>query len=142
MLSPSTYWLLLIAVAAYALWRGDRDERVIALICVAASVSSLLVVSAWQSSFSDIEIGILLVDQLTLFGFIAVALVSRRFWPLWAAGFQLTASMAHLMKAIHFELMPQAYAAAERLWVYPIFVAIVVGTWRAQRRRSLIAAAD
>ncbi len=32
--------------------------------------------------------------------------------------------------------MPQAYAAAARFWVYPIFLIIVVGTWRSYRRRS------
>jgi cytochrome c-type biogenesis protein CcmH/NrfF len=31
--------------------------------------------------------------------------------------------------------MPQAYAAAARFWVYPIFLIIVIGTWRSHRRR-------
>ena len=31
---------------------------------------------------------------------------------------------------------PQAYAAAARFWVYPIFVIIVVGTFRSARRRA------
>ena len=31
--------------------------------------------------------------------------------------------------------MPQAYAAAARFWVYPIFLVIVIGTWRSLRRR-------
>lgn len=141
MLTPSAYWLLLCAVAGYALWRGGRDERAIALMCITASLASLLVVAPWHNRFSNVEFGILLVDQLTLVGFIAVALVSRRFWPLWVAGFQLTASLSHLLKAIHFELIPQAYAAAERLWVYPIFAMIVAGTWRSQRRRAQTATA-
>jgi hypothetical protein len=38
-----------------------------------------------------------------------------------------------VLKAVHFSLVPQVYAAAERLWVYPIFLAIVVGTWRTQQ---------
>lgn len=140
MLNPTTYWLLLTAVAVYAIWLGGRDERVVALICVAASLSSMLVIGTWHNSFSTVEIGILLVDQLTLLAFITVALVSRRFWPLWVAGFQLTAIMSHVLKAIHFDLIPQAYAAAERFWVYPIFAVIVAGTWRTQRRRAIAAA--
>lgn len=142
MLSPLTYWLLLTAVAIYTLWRGGRDERLVMLICIAASLSSLLVIGAWRNSFSTVEIGILVVDHLALFGFIAVAIYSPRFWPLWVAGFQLVASLSHLMKAVHFELIPQAYAAAERLWVYPIFAVLLVGTWRAQRRRTIAATAD
>jgi hypothetical protein len=137
-----TYWLLLTAVAIYTLWWGGRDERLVMLICIAASLSSLLVIGAWRNSFSTVEIGILVVDHLALFGFIAVAIYSPRFWPLWVAGFQLVASLSHLMKAVHFELIPQAYAAAERLWVYPIFAVLLVGTWRAQRRRTIAATAD
>ena len=30
--------------------------------------------------------------------------------------------------------LPQAYAAAARFWVYPIFMIIVVGTWRTHHR--------
>ena len=40
-----------------------------------------------------------------------------------------------MLKAVQLDLMPQAYAAAARFWVYPIFLIIVVGTWRSHRRR-------
>ena len=55
---------------------------------------------------------------------------------LWIAGLQLTTShVAHCMKAIQLDLMPQAYAAAARFWVYPILLILVIGTWRGHRRR-------
>jgi hypothetical protein len=76
-----------------------------------------------------------MVDTLTFVGFTLIALRSERFWPLWLAGLQLTTVFSHLLKAIQLDLMPQAYAAAARFWVYPIFMIIVVGTWRASRRR-------
>ena len=41
-----------------------------------------------------------------------------------------------MLKAVQLDLMPQAYAAAARFWVYPIFLIIVVGTWRSYRRRT------
>ena len=46
-------------------------------------------------------------------------------------------TFAHLLKAVHLDLMPQAYAAAARFWVYPIFLVIVIGTWRTARRRVM-----
>ena len=49
-----------------------------------------------------------------LVGFTTIALRSDRFWPLWVAGLQLTTIIAHLLKAIQFELIPQVYAAAAR----------------------------
>jgi O-antigen/teichoic acid export membrane protein len=134
MLSPFTYWLVLASVAAYALWRGRGDERAAALVCVVATVASVLVNSPLTRRFTGIEAGVLIVDLLALAAFTAIALRTNRFWPLWVAGFQLTSTFAHGLKAVHFSLLPQVYAAAERFWVYPIFLAIVIGTWRTQRR--------
>ncbi|HTG63320.1 MAG TPA: hypothetical protein VL917_01495 [Sphingomicrobium sp.] len=134
MLDPLSYWLLLTGVAAYALWRGKGDERAAALVCVVATAASVLVNSPLTRRFAGVETGVLVVDLLTLAAFIAIALRTKRFWPLWVAGFQLTSTFAHVLKAVHFSLVPQVYAAAERLWVYPIFLAIVVGTWRTQQR--------
>ena len=33
--------------------------------------------------------------------------------------------MSHVFKAVELDLMPQAYAAAARFWVYPILLIIV-----------------
>jgi hypothetical protein len=128
------YWIVLIAICGYALWRGRRDERVVAAVCLGASVISLLSLTQWQSRYSGVETRLLLVDATTLALFIAVALRSTRFWPLWVAGLQLTTSMGHLMKAVDVDLLPIAYGAALRLWSYPILIILAVGTWRSQHR--------
>jgi hypothetical protein len=44
--------------------------------------------------------------------------------------------MGHLMKALQIELMPLAYAAALRFWVYPILIILAVGVWRGRRQPS------
>ena len=137
MLSPLAYFAVLVLVCAYAFVAGRTDERVVAAICVIASAASVLVgTRTANTAYSHLELGILLVDIATFAGFTAVALRSERFWPLWVAGLQLTTLMSHLFKAGRIELMPEAYAAAARLWVYPIFLIIVIGTWRGSRRRS------
>ena len=136
MLSPQTYYLVLFLVCGYAFVRGRTDERIVAAICLAASIASALVVSSWNSPFSAVEAGILMVDVATLGGFTFVALRSERFWPLWVAGLQLTTLLSHAFKAWRIDLLPEAYAAAARLWVYPIFLIIVIGTWRGSRRRA------
>lgn len=138
MLSPQTYFALLFAVSAYAFLRGRTDERVVAGICIIASVASVIVATPVRNSYSHLEAGILLVDLATFAGFTAVALRSERFWPLWVAGLQLTTLMSHLFKVGRIDLMPQAYAAAARFWVYPIFLIIVIGTWRGSRRRAMM----
>jgi hypothetical protein len=133
MLDPLSYWLLLTGVAVYAFLRGRGDERAAASVCVVATVASVLVNSPLTRRFGTVELGVMVVDLAALAAFTAIALRTKRFWPLWVAGFQLTSTFAHALKAIHFSLVPQVYAAAERLWVYPIFLAIIVGTWRTQR---------
>ena len=133
MLNPITYHLLLMAVAAYAFLRGRREERLAAAICVFATIATRLVLSPTPERYSGVEIGVFLVDLLTLAGFIAIALRTDRFWPLWVAGLQLTTLLAHFLKLIDVGLLPHAYAAAGRFWVYPIFLIIVAGTWRSHR---------
>jgi hypothetical protein len=84
--------------------------------------------------YMGVEAGDLLVDLLVLSAFVAIALQSDRFWPLWVAGLQLTTSFSHFLRAIDANLIPQAYAAAERFWSYPILIILLVGAWRSHRR--------
>jgi hypothetical protein len=133
MLNPITYHLLLLAVATYAFLRGRREERLAAAICVFATIATRLMLSPTPERYSGVEIGVFLVDLLTLAGFTAIALRTERFWPLWVAGLQLTTLLAHMVKLVDVGLLPHAYAAAGRFWVYPIFLIIVAGTWRSHR---------
>ena len=134
MLPRYFYWSLLIGICAFAFWRGRRDERVVALACICASMASLLVLSTARARYSRVESGLLFVDLATLAVFTAVALRSHRFWPLWIAGLQLTTSMAHVLKAMDLDLLPYAYGAAARFWSYPILIILFIGAWRAHRR--------
>lgn len=133
---PHQYFFraILLLSCGYALWRGRRDERVVALVCLAATLASRLAFSPLSVRYSSVEGGLLLIDLAVLASFVVVAIRSTRFWPLWIAGLQLTTSMAHLMKAIDAELLPLAYGAAIALWSYPILVILAIGTWRGQRR--------
>lgn len=135
MLSPLTYYVVLAMVCGYAFYRGQAESRIAAAICVVASIASGIVMSPLASRYSGVESGVFLVDVAVLLGFTAIALRSERFWPLWVAGLQLTTIIAHVFKVIDLDLMPQVYAAAARFWVYPIFLIIVIGTWRSHQRR-------
>lgn len=126
--------VLLLATCAYAFWRGRSDERIVALVCLGATIASRFAFSPISIRYHSVEIGLLLVDLAVLASFVFIALRSPRFWPLWIAGLQLTSSMAHLMKAIDEKLLPFAYGAAIALWSYPILIILAVGTWREHRR--------
>ena len=110
-------------------------ERLTAAVCIAASILTPIVLSPIAERYARIESGELLIDCAVLAAFTLVALRSDRFWPLWLAGLQLTTSLAHFLKAVHLDMMPSAYAVAERFWSYPILIILAVGTWRGHRRR-------
>jgi hypothetical protein len=128
------FWTLLLFVFGYALWRGRSDERMAASVCMLASIATRFAISPLTERYTNVEIGLLLIDGAVLLAFVAIAVRSNRFWPLWIAGLQLTSSLSHLMKVVEVDLLPRAYAAAAVFWSYPILLIIVVGTWRAHQR--------
>jgi hypothetical protein len=134
-MSPILYWPLLLFVCGYALLRGGRDERLVALISLVATIVSIAVRPLHERYFS-VNSGELIVDVLVLGAFVAVALVSDRFWPLWVAGLQLITSFGHFLKAVEPDLLPHAYAASVRFWSYPLLLILLIGAWRAHRRRQ------
>ena len=140
MFGPFIFIPLLLAVCLYAIWRGGADERVVATTCLAGTAATLLAVSPLHQRYTGVEEGLMLVDLAVLAGFITVALRSKRFWPLWVAGLQLTTSLGHLLKGIDQELLPKAYGAALQFWSYPILIILAVGTYRRHRRIQQAAA--
>lgn len=129
------FWVVLLLTCGYALWRGRSDERMSALVFITASVMSVLSRSPVRERYLSLERSDLIIDSLVLIALVAIALRSDRFWPLWVAGLQLTISMSHVLKAIQPDLLPLAYAAAERFWSYPTLIILFVGAWRQHRRQ-------
>lgn len=134
MFGPIIFGPLLLAVCLYAWWRGGGDERIVAATCLAGTAATMLAISPLHQRYAGVEQGLLFVDLAVLAGFVAVALKSNRFWPLWVAGLQLTTSVGHLLKGIDHELLPRAYGAALQFWSYPILVILAAGTYRHHRR--------
>lgn len=129
------FFVLLALTMGYAIWRGNRDSRVVALICLAAVAATQILLAPVAERYASLEAGVVVVDTAALAGFVFIALVSDRFWPLWVAGLQLATLAGHLMKAIEWSLLPQAYGAAMAFWSYPILIIVMVGAWRSHRRR-------
>ena len=129
------FWALLLVTCGYALWRGRKYEQLSALVFITATVVSVLARTSGPDRYLAVERSDLVIDTLVLIALVAIALRSDRFWPLWVAGLQLTISMSHVLKAIQPDLLPLAYAAAERFWSYPTLIILFIGAWRQHRRR-------
>ena len=134
MFGPFIFGPLLLAVCIYAWWRGGADERVVAATGLAGTAATMIAISPLRHRYSGVEEGLLLVDLAVLAGFVTVALRSKRFWPLWVAGLQLTTSIGHLLKGVDQDLLPKAYGAALHFWSYPILIVLAVGTFRRHQR--------
>ncbi|MCM8557656.1 hypothetical protein [Sphingomicrobium sediminis] len=135
MLPFALYIAFLAAACGFAFLYGDRDHRLVAAACVGGTLATALVLNPVDQRYGGIEYGVLAVDLFILIIFCVIALRSDRFWPLWVAGLQLTTSFAHAMKAMNADLLPYAYGAAARFWVYPILLILIIGTWRGWQRR-------
>jgi hypothetical protein len=126
-----------IAVCAVAAWRGRRDEQLAAGVMLAAWALSMLLDRA---KFQDIEWGILAVDIAALCGFIWIALLSRRYWPMFAAGFHLLAVVTHVARLADPAVGGWAYITGEIIWGYLLAIAIGYGALSAPRAYPAIAA--
>jgi hypothetical protein len=127
------YFALLAFVSGYAFLRGGREERIVAAVCVAASLASLAVFRPADVSYSDFQPRIAVIDFAVLAAFVAVALRTQRFWPLWVAGTQLTTTIGHALKLLDPHLLPVVYGAALASWSYVHLLILATGTWRAHR---------
>lgn len=120
---------LLFTVAIFgacgvALWRGGWPERSAAVAIFAAASATPLVQS---SLFASPEYGILAVDLLLLGWLGLLALVTDRFWPLWATGFHLVGTIIHVARMVDPTVVPPAYATGQIFWSYPVLAALAAG---------------
>ena len=129
--------LSILALFACSLiaWRwGGRDERLAAFGFVLAALLSVL---ANRSNYGQPEITELLVDSSLLLGLVYLALRSDRFWPIWAAAFQLVGTSVHFASMTETGTFQKAYANALIFWFYPVVVSLMIGTYLEARKRHL-----
>ena len=115
-----------------AWWKGGRDERLAAMALLAAAFASIFLQS---HRYSSPEMTVVFVDIGLFAALLGIALMSRSFWPIWAAGFQLCAVAVHLAAAKSPSMLPATYADALAIWTFPVLGALILGTWHEGRMR-------
>jgi hypothetical protein len=114
-------------------WKwGGFDEKLAATGFVLATLASNI---ANQNNYNNTETGILVIDVALLVGLVILALRSDRFWPMWAAAFQLVGTMVHVASMTETGDFAWAYAVGLLFWSYPVLIALMVGTWMEGRFR-------
>ena len=128
------YFACLIALTAYSWRRGGREERWGAILLLGGSLLTMLAGSPAGLRFVDVETWILIVDIAVLLGFLALALLSDRYWPLWTAALQLIGTLGHLAKLADLDMPRNGYSFLQAFWSYPMMLTIAIGIWRYHRR--------
>jgi hypothetical protein len=133
MLLKLLFLTMLLGTCGMAFWKGRNGEKWTAAMLMVAAVAS----SVFETRlFYGTETGVLIVDLMLLAYLLVLALQSDRFWPLWAAGFQIVGTSIHLASIVDSEIWPAAYATAQVFWAYPVLLALGVGTWLEARYRA------
>ena len=134
MLPVPVYYTLLVIVCWYAALKGGPPEKVGIGILSLGSILSIAAVSTSPVRFGAVEVGVLVVDIATCAGFLVLALLAERFWPLCVAALQVIGTAAHAAKILDPTVIPSAYAFVLSLWGYLMLLLIAFGTWNHQRR--------
>ena len=132
------YVVVLAGTVAYALFKGGNDERsgaiVLLILALLTQVLSVIgsngrMVQGWEGP----ELDVMVLDGLGFVAFVVIAYRSKKFWPIWAAASQLVATLTHWVVILNPSILRTLYMMAQPFWVFPVIIAIAVGTRSHQR---------
>lgn len=127
---------ILLASCGYALVRGGAPERTAGGMLIGAFVIDEIVHRLIDGRlYATVEMGSAIVDLGLLSGLVVLAHRSTRYWPLWVAGWQLAAVIAHAAKLLDPTMQATGYAVQAQIWGYPMVLAVGVGAVRHRLRR-------
>ena len=127
------YDSFVLAISAYAFFRGSADEKAGALLVLACSAATSLVTAPAAFDWGRDYYEVMLIDLALFSGLGVLATFSKRFWPLWAAAFQMIDIATYLLVPIEPQRAIKAFTLLQGFWAYPILIAIAIGT-RSNRR--------
>lgn len=139
---------LVVIVLTIVSWRrGAAPERATAAVLMAMVVVALLyrylsmplMPGRIFAGYAQTDPAQVLIDGAALVALVVIALRANRIYPIWMAGFQLTATAMHFVNAIAFGPAQLAYALLNVLPFYFMIAAQAFGLWqhiRMMKRRG------
>lgn len=120
-----------------AVFYGRWEERA-AAAGLAVNIAITILLRDWH--WTGMQWGAFCADLAYLGLMVFIALRTTRFWPLFAAGFQLLTILLHLGRMVDSKLNSWGYATAEVIFTYLVEYAILFGIWRCWRARRQLKA--
>lgn len=127
------YWVLSIGCWAYALRSGGWESRVAFALFVMNTIGTILSTASGLDRSADLSLwqhtnlGLFAADSLYVVGLYVLALRSRRYWPIWSAGFQLVCALTHFGPLLDPHTNAKLYRGLETVWMLPILVTMTIG---------------
>lgn len=128
---------MLLLTAGFALFKGGRPERLVALLFLLGTACSMAFRVPYETRFGMINLEVWIVDLAMLISLTAIALYAERFWTIWMSSFQLVQVISHLPELLIPKLLPSVHILIISLWAYPMFALLLIGTWRHVKRESV-----
>ncbi len=126
-------WLVMMfAVSGFALWRGGKPERMVAISNVLAWF--LTPIAQNHQDLFDPQWGMLGVDVAFLAVLLGMALRYDRVWLLFATAFQLLGVVIHLAIVVDPSLRSLVYLRGLVIWSYMVLASLAAGSLAAAKR--------
>ena len=138
-MAPSIVFWGFLAVALGLAWRlgGQSDRAIIGIVLGGA-------VCTWISNkvlgLEDALLAVAVIDLALLAALVTLALRSRRYWPLWFAGFQFAAVLTSTSAIIFSGDNRWIFQMLGGFWAIPALVSMCIGL--AKDRLAKISVAD
>ncbi len=120
-------------ICLFAVLKGGRPEKITGVVfMIAALISSQSADYRWIEP----QYAIMAIDGTMFVFLVVVSLMADRWWPMFAAGFQLLGLVIHAAFAAQERVISLAYMTALLIIGYAVFVALGVGAfahWRRER---------
>lgn len=119
------YGSALLSCCAIVAWKGEKEEKSITIAVVIASIISPFMQT---SQTSELQFGLLAIDLFFLLFSIYVTLNSKKMWPIFVSGIQLSALMIHIAPAVNSSVSGKVYGNVGALWSYIILISLIWGS--------------
>jgi uncharacterized membrane protein len=129
------FWTVCVLCLVLAFRFGERDEKRGMTIIAVGSVVTAVVATIANLNHWDVALFILFVDICVLISFVRVMFESQKFWPIWIGSLQSISVVINILDVLAFSTLPAAYDILQGFWVYPMFLAIMAGTYGSRKAR-------
>ena len=128
------FYALLILSVMFALLRGGKPEQYGALAIIVMTALQFASLLVEPTLFRTVDPASVVVDIFGVATFGALAIYSRRVWPIWAASLQLLSLSSHFARDVDPRVEPIVYVVMATAPTFMLLLALLLGTIFHRRR--------